>query len=88
MEKVILKPSTKAYDGMNSIDEIIGEYDAYLALLSDKDLKCEFEERKTAWLSCPTISSVRMYMRCKEKMLERGLMSDKLDLNYSAEMQN
>lgn len=87
MEKIFLRPSTIAYDGMNSIEEIMGEYNGYLAVLPDKDLKREFEERKTEWLSCPTIASVRMYQRCKDKMLERGLMSSESELNFGAELQ-
>lgn len=67
-----IRPSTKAYDGMNSIEEIMGEYNGYLSVLSERDLKLEFAERRSAWLSSPTILNVRMFERAKEKMLEHG----------------
>ena len=44
MGNIILKPSTFAYDGMNSIEEILGEYNAYLKLLPYNELKREFTE--------------------------------------------
>ena len=86
MEKIILKPSTKAYDGMNSIEEIMGEYNGYLSVISDKDLKTEFDERKSDFLSSPTIMNVRMFKRSKEKMLDRGLISQNQNQNYMREM--
>ncbi len=89
MERTYLRPSTKAYDGMNSIDEIVGEYNGYTSILSDKDLKSEFENIRTAWLNSPTIMNVRMFECAKRKMLERGLMSDKISISENdAEMQN
>ena len=78
MGNIILKPSTFAYDGMNSIEEILGEYNAYLKLLPYNELKREFEERKSAWLGLPTILNIRMYQRSKAAMLERGLLSERI----------
>lgn len=89
MERVYLRPSTKAYDGMNSIEEIIGEYNGYTSILSDKDLKREYENIRTAWLNSPTIMNVRMFELAKRKMLERGLFIDKVASNENGiEMQN
>ena len=75
MERTYLRPSTQAYDGMNSIEEILGEYKGYTSILSDRDLKGEYENIRTAWLNSPTIMNVRMFEVAKQKMLERGLMS-------------
>lgn len=75
MNTTYLRPSTIAYDGMNSIDEIMGEYNGYLSVLSERDLKLEYAERKTAWLESPTILNVRMFEKAKNKMLEKGLLS-------------
>ena len=75
MERTYLRPSTQAYDGMNSIEEILGEYKGYTSILSDKDLKGEYENIRTAWLNSPTIMNVRMFEVAKQKMLERGLMA-------------
>lgn len=86
MVKTFLRPSTIAYDGMNSIDEIMGEYNGYLSVLSDKDLKLEFLERKSEFVSSPTISNVRMFERAKQKMLERGLINENQNQNYGREM--
>lgn len=71
MEKLIRKPSSFMYDESATIDEVMAKYDTYLARLSDHELRREIEERKTAWLSFPSVFNVRSYMRCKEKMLER-----------------
>lgn len=86
MNKTFLRPSTIAYDGMNSIDEIMGEYNGYLSVLPDKDLKTEFSERRTEFNSSPTILNVRMYKRAKQKMLERGLMAESENQNFGREM--
>lgn len=86
MNKIILKPSTKAYDGMNSIEDIMGEYSAYLLLLSEKDLKREYEERRNNWLNSPTIMNVEMYRRVKMKALEHGLFGSKENANFEREM--
>ena len=75
MERTYLRPSTNAYDGMNSIEEILGEYNGYTSILSDKDLKGEYENIRSAWLNSPTIMNIRMFELAKNKMLERGLMS-------------
>ena len=75
MERTFLRPSTTAYDGMNSIEEILGEYNGYTSVLSDKDLKGEYENIRNAWLNNPTIMNVRMFEIAKKKMLERGLMT-------------
>ena len=75
MEITYLRPSTKYYDGMNGIEEILGEYNDYTSILSDKDLKGEYENIRSAWLNSPTILNVRMFEVAKQKMLERGLMS-------------
>ena len=76
MEKIFLRPSTIAYDGMNSIEEIMGEYNGYLSVVSDRDLKTEFTERRAKFVSSPTVMNVRMFKRAKEKMLERGLLNE------------
>ena len=76
MEKTFLRPSTIAYDGMNSIEEIMGEYNGYLSVVSDRDLKTEFVERRADFVSSPTVMNVRMFKRAKEKMLERGLLNE------------
>lgn len=86
MSKIILKSSTKAYDGMNSIEDIMGEYSAYLLMLSDKDLKREYEERRSNWLESPTIMNVEMFRRVKNKMLEHGLFGSKENSNFEREM--
>lgn len=86
MGKIILKPSTKAYDGMNSNEEIMREYNGYLSVISDKDLKTEFGERQLDFLSSPTILNVRMFKRSKKKMLERGLISQNQNQDYIREM--
>ena len=78
MEKTFLRPSTKAYDGMNSIEEILGEYVGYTSILSDKDLKGEYANIRAAWLNSPTIMNVRMFEIAKQKMLERGLLSQQI----------
>lgn len=77
MERVYLRPSTIAYDGMNSVDEIVGEYAAYLSVLSDADLKREFRDMSAKWMACPTVMNVRMHQRAKQKMLERGLLEQR-----------
>ena len=71
-QKYIIKPSTFAYDGMNTIEEILGEYHGYLGLLSEKDLKREYLMRSEEFSSSPTIFNVRMFMKVKQKMLEKG----------------
>lgn len=81
MERIYLRPSTQAYDGMNSIEEILGEYNGYTSILSDKDMKGEFQNIKTAFLKSPTIMNVRMFEIAKQKMLERGLMSPQISDN-------
>lgn len=86
MGKIILKPSTKAYDGMNSIEEIMREYSGYLSVISDKDLKTEFGERQSEFLSSPTIMNVSKFKRSKKKMLERGLISKNQNQDYMREM--
>ena len=73
-QRFIIRPSTFAYDGMNTIEEILGEYNGYLDLLDENDLKREFSLRNKEFMSSPTIFNVRMYMRAKEKMLEKGLL--------------
>ena len=75
MERTYLRPSTQAYDGMNSIEEILGEYKGYTSILSDRDLKGEYENIRSAWLNSPTIMNVRMFEVAKQKMLERGLIA-------------
>ena len=75
MERVFLRPSTIAYDGMNSIEEILGEYKGYTSILSDSDLKGEYQNIRTAWLNSPTIMNVRMFEIAKSKMLEKGFIS-------------
>ena len=75
MGKVFLRPSTKAYDGLNNIEEILGEYQGYLSILSDSDLKNEFKNIKKEWLGSPTVLNVRMYENAKQKMIERGLLN-------------
>ncbi len=81
MEKTFLRPSTIAYDGMNSIEEIMGEYNGYLSVVSDRDLKTEFAERRASFVSSPTVMNVRMFKRAKEKMLERGLLNENTEQN-------
>ena len=81
MEKTFLRPSTIAYDGMNSIEEIMGEYNGYLSVVSDRDLKTEFAERRASFVSSPTVMNVRMFKRVKEKMLERGLLNENTEQN-------
>ena len=81
MERTYLRPSTQAYDGMNSIEEILGEYKGYTSILSDRDLKGEYQNIRTAWLNSPTIMNVRMFEVAKQKMLERGLMSPQISDN-------
>ena len=78
MERIYLRPSTQAYDGMNSIEEILGEYNGYTSILSDKDMKGEFQNIRTAFLKSPTIMNVRMFEIAKQKMLERGLMTSQM----------
>lgn len=90
MEKTFLRPSTIAYDGMNSIEEIMGEYNGYLSVVSDRDLKTEFAERRANFVSSPTVINVRMFKRAKEKMLERGLLNENTEQkendNFSRQM--
>ena len=86
MERVFLRPSTIAYDGMNSIDEIVGEYDAYLSILSDVDLKREFRDISATWMGSPTVMNVRMFQKAKQKMLERGLISQNQHIEIAPEM--
>ena len=81
MERTYLRPSTKAYDGMNSIDEIVGEYNGYTSILSDRDLASEYRNIRGAWLKSPTILNVRMFEIAKQKMIERGLMSPQISDN-------
>ena len=69
----IIKPSTFAYDGMNTIDEIMGEYDGFLSILSDNDLIDEFKLRSKEFVSDMTVINVRMYNKARSKMLEKGL---------------
>lgn len=85
MNRTYLRPSTKAYDGMNSIEEIMGEYSAYLLHLSDKDLIREYKERRHAWLDSPTIMNVEMFRRVKSKMLEYGLSTGERLTNIEEE---
>ena len=75
MERTYLRPSTIAYDGMNSIEEILREYNGYTSILSDSDLKGEYQNIRSAWLNSPTIMNVRMFELAKQKMIERGLLS-------------
>jgi hypothetical protein len=78
-QRYIIKPSTFAYDGMNTIEEILGEYNGYLGLLDKKDLKQEYLLRSKEFSSSPTIFNVRMFLRVKEKMLEKGFNLDSLE---------
>ena len=79
-QRYIIKPSTIAYDGMNTIEEILGEYNGYLGVLSSKDLKQEYLQRSKEFGSSPTIFNVRMYLKVKEKMLERGFNMETLEI--------
>ena len=89
MERTYLRPSTQAYDGMNSIEEILGEYKGYTSILSDRDLKDEYQNIRTAWLNSPTIMNVRMFEIAKQKMRERGLLAEKTAVvENGVEMQN
>lgn len=87
MSKTFIRPSTIAFDGMNSIEEILKEYQGYLSVLSDNDLKLEFAERKSTWLSSPTILNVRMFEMAKAKILERGLETGGILQNNNQEME-
>jgi hypothetical protein len=80
-QRYIIKPSTFAYDGMNTIEEILGEYNGYLGVLSSKDLKQEYLQRRQEFSSNPIIFNVRMYLKAKEKMLERGFNLETMELN-------
>lgn len=75
MERTYLRPSTQA------IEEILGEYKGYTSILSDRDLKGEYQNIRTAWLNSPTIMNVRMFEVTKQKMIERGLMSPQISDN-------
>ena len=86
MERVFLRPSTTMYDGMNSVDEIVGEYCAYLSLLSDADLKREFNEITSKWIESPSVMNVRMHQNAKQRMLERGLLEQSHVTNFMREM--
>lgn len=86
MNKTYLRPSTTAYDGMNSIDEIMGEYNAYLSVLSDKDLLVEFYEKRHEWIESPTILNVRMFQKAKSKVLEKGLLNNQEYFETEREM--
>ena len=86
MERVFLRPSTIAYDGMNSIEEIVGEYCAYLSILSDADLKREFRDMTAKWMASPTVINVRMHQKAKQKMLERGLIEQRQPFEIAPEM--
>ena len=89
MERTYLRPSTKAYDGMNSIDEIVGEYNGYTSILSDRDLAVEYRNIRGAWMKSPTILNVRMFECAKRKMLERGLLTEQtVTYENGVEMQN
>ncbi len=79
-QRFIIKPSTFAYDGMNTIEEILGEYNGYLGLLDKNDLKQEYMLRSKEFSSSPTIFNVRMFLRAKEKMLERGFNLETLEI--------
>lgn len=83
-QRFIIKPSTFAYDGMNTIEEILGEYNGYLGLLDNNDLKQEYLTRSKEFSSSPTIYNVRMFLRVKEKMLERGFNLDTLENENNA----
>lgn len=74
-QKFYIKPSTFAYDGMNTIDEILGEYNGYLDMLDLNDLKREYSMRSVEFSSSPTVFNVRIFLRAKEKMIEKGLLS-------------
>ena len=86
MERVYLRPSTIAYDGMNSVEEILGEYSGYLSVLSDADLKREFRDISAAWMASPTVMNVRMFQRAKQKMLEKGLIEQRQVVENIPEM--
>ena len=89
MERTYLRPSTKAYDGMNSIDEIVREYNGYTSILSDRDLASEYRNIRGAWLKSPTILNVRMFEIAKQKMRERGLLAEQIASSENdVEMQN
>jgi len=89
MERTYLRPSTQAYDGMNSIEEILEEYKGYTSILSDRDLKGEYENIRSAWLKSPTILKVRMFEVAKQKMIERGLLPEQVASSKNGvEMQN
>ncbi|MBE5755560.1 MAG: hypothetical protein IJ310_05735 [Clostridia bacterium] len=79
-QRYIIKPSTFAYDGMNTIEEILGEYNGYLGVLDSNDLKKEYIERSREFSSSPTIFNVRMFLRVKEKMLERGFNLETMEI--------
>lgn len=79
-QRFIIKPSTFAYDGMNTIEEILGEYNGYLGLLDKNDLKQEYMLRSKEFSSSPTIFNVRMFLRVKEKMLEKGFNLETLEM--------
>ena len=76
MSEIILKPSTKAYDGMNSIDDIIKEYHAYLSIVSKNEsaLKSEYKKVQEEFFERPNIFNVRKFEAAKNKMLELGLL--------------
>ena len=89
MERTYLRPSTRAYDGINSIDEIVGEYNGYTAILSDRDLTREYGNIRSAWMKSPTILNVRMFEIAKQKMRERGLLAEQTAVvENGVEMQN
>lgn len=79
-QRYIIKPSTFAYDGMNTIEEILGEYNGYLGVLGTNDLKQEYLLRSGEFSSSPTIFNVRMFLRVKEKMLEKGFNLETLEI--------
>ena len=90
-ERYYLKPSAIAFDGMNSNDDIVKEYNAFLLLLPEKELKSEYIESLRAYNSNPIILNVRKFRAVENLMLEKGLLNTSIynknqNQNYSPEM--
>ena len=91
MSKIILKESAVAYDGVNSIDDIVKKYHAYLSIISKNEsaLKSEYIKVQEDFFERPNVFNTRKFEAAKNKMLELGLLkfgSDRQNDNFEPEM--
>lgn len=89
MERYLIKSSNIKYDKFNSVEDALGEYDKYTSIISDADLKKEFKSVRSDFLSLPINMNVRKYLIAKQKMRERGLLTEQVATQENGvEMQN